>query len=191
MKTCVTLVALVAVMLLPVAVGAQTPGFKIGYVDLQKVMLESSKGKEAKQALGDEVEKVKKTLNQKQEELQKLKDTLEKQTAMVAPEARAQKEKDYQGKLKDYQRMANDYQTDLQQKESEMVQKVLKEVDTVIKSLGESEKYTLILERSQGPILYATTSIDVTDKVISLYDDSVKKKVSSEEPVKKKSSSKK
>jgi outer membrane protein len=138
-------------------------------------MLESEKGREAKKGLTDEADKLKKTLNQKQEEIQKLKDTLERQAATITPEARADKEKQYQSKLKDYQRLAGDYETDLRQRDMETSGKILKELEQIVKRLGESEKYTLILERSQAGILFGSPSIDITEKVIAQYNESVRK----------------
>lgn len=176
MKYLVIFAALAMLVFLPFSAKAQSSAVKIGYVDLQRVMLESEKGKEAKKSLTDEVEKLKKQLNQKQDDLQKTKDALEKQTATITPEARADKEKQYQNKLKDYQRLANDYQTELQQKDMEFTQKILKDLEDIIKAMGENDKYTLILEKSQAGILFATPAADVTDRVISLYNDSTKKK---------------
>jgi outer membrane protein len=161
---------------LPFAAVAQTTAPKIGYIDLQKVVIESEKGKDAKKNLGDEFEKLRKNLTQKQDELQRLKDALEKQASTMTPEARMDKEKQYQSKLKDYQRVQSDYEADIRQKEQELFQKIMKELEDVVKSFGESEKYTLILEKMQSGILYAATNVDLTDKVIALYNDSVKKK---------------
>jgi outer membrane protein len=78
--------------------------------------------------------------------------------------------------LKDYQRLANDYQGELQQKDAEFTQKILKDVEEVIKTIGEKDKLTLILEKSQAGILFANPAIDITNKVISQYNDSVKRK---------------
>ena len=105
-------------------------------------MVESEKGKEAKKNLADEFEKLKKNLVQRQDELQKMKDALEKQTTTMTPEARADKEKQYQTKMKDYQRMQSDYETDLRQKDQEFTQKILKELEEVVKGLGESRRST-------------------------------------------------
>jgi outer membrane protein len=138
---------------LPFQALAQTPTPRIGYIDLQKVMMESEKGKEVKKSLTDEFEKARKTMVQKQDELQKIKDA-----------------------LKDYQRLQTDYEAELRQKDQELSQKLLKELEEIVKGLGESEKYTLILERSQAGILFATPAVDATDKVISLYNESAKKK---------------
>jgi len=46
----------------------------------------------------------------------------------------------------------------------------------VVRTLGEREKYSLILEKSQAGILYATPAIDITNKVIALFNEAAKKK---------------
>jgi len=56
----------------------------------------------------------------------------------------------------------------------ELTQKMLKELEAVIKSLGEKEKYTLIVEKSQ--VLYAAPAIDITTKVINSFNEATKKK---------------
>ena len=171
----VLLIAMAVIMVgFPLAAKAQTAN--IVYVDIQKVMVESETGKEAKQTLTREAEKLKKNLDGKQDELQKMKDAIERQGATITPDARAEKEKQYQAKLKDYQRLVNDYQTELQQKDQELTQRILKGLEEVIRGMGEREKYTLILEKSQAGILFASPAIDITSKVISQYNEAVKKK---------------
>jgi len=171
MKKLFVCLVLVAVMLLPVQLRAQT-AVKIGTIDLQRVMMESEKGKQAKKVLTDEAEKLKKTLSAKQDELQKLKDAVEKQGATITPEARADKEKQYQAKLKDYQRIAGDYQTELQQKDAEYSQRILKELEEIVKNLATTQGYTVILERGQAGVLFAAPSIDMSDQIIKLYNAS-------------------
>jgi outer membrane protein len=175
MKHFLTVFFVVMILFTPLAAKSQSAG-NIAYIDLQKVMLESEPGKQIRGALTKEAERLKGSLDAKQAELQRLKDAVEKQGATITPEARAQKEKDYQAKLKDYQRIYTDYQTELQQKDMEFTQKVLKQVEEVVKALGEKEKYMLILEKNQAGILFATPSIDITSRVIILFNESAKKK---------------
>jgi len=172
MKNIFLMVGLIVMLILPLTARSQT--VNIAYIDLQRVMVESEKGKEAKQVLTKEAERLKKTLDVKQDELQKMKEAIEKQGITITPEARAEKEKQYQTKLKDYQRLATDYQNELQQKDQEVTQKMLKDLEEVIRGLGEKEKYTLILEKSQ--VLFASPTIDITPKVITLFNDAAKKK---------------
>ncbi|MCX5803168.1 MAG: OmpH family outer membrane protein [Proteobacteria bacterium] len=174
MKNIILIAAIFTMLFLPFTLRSQTQN--IVYVDLQRVMLESEKGKEAKKALTSEAERLKKNLDGKQEELQKMKDTIEKQGATINPDARAEKEKQYQIKLKDYQRLYNDYQGELQQKDMEFTQKIVKDLEEIIKNMGEKEKYMLILEKNQAGILYGAPAVDITNKVINLYNEAAKKK---------------
>jgi len=175
MKHFFTIVIVAAILLAPFAAKSQS-AMNVAFIDLQKVMLESEPGKQIRGTLTKEAERLKASLDGKQAELQRLKDAVEKQGATMTPEARGQKEKDYQAKLKDYQRLYNDYQAELQQKDAEFTQKVLKQVEEVVRGLGEREKYTLIFEKSQAGILFAQPSVDITNKVITLFNQSAKTK---------------
>ena len=132
MKHFFTVFFVVMILLTPLAAKSQS-AVNIAYIDLQKVMLESEPGKQIRGTLTKEAERLKGRLDGKQAELQRLKDAVEKQGATITPEARAEKEKDYQAKLKDYQRIYTDYQTELQQKDMEFTQKVLKQVEQVVR----------------------------------------------------------
>jgi outer membrane protein len=184
MKYIFTSFFIFAILLTPHISKAQS--MNIACVDLKRVIVESDQGKQIQKVLTDEAERLKKTLDAKQDELQKLKDAIEKQGATITPEARAEKEKQYQAKLKDYQRLAGDYQTELQQKDSEYMQKILSELEGIIKALGEKEKYLIILEKSQGGILYSAPTVDITDKVIAAFNEAAKKKTPVTPPAAKK-----
>ena len=174
MKRHAVFTTLLIMMLTPVLARAQSPSLKLAYIDLQKVMLESERGKEARKSLTDELEKRKKEVTQKQDELQKMKDSLEKQSAAITPEARTDKEKQYQTRLTEYQRMTTDYQNELRQKDQELTRSILKDLEELIKGMGEREKYTFILEKTQGGILFASQTADITDKVIAAYNEWLK-----------------
>lgn len=174
MRKASLLIMVLAMLLIPLVARGQN--LSIVYVDLKRVMVESDKGKEASKSLTEEADKLKKSLDVKQDELQTIKDTIEKQGATITPEARAEKEKQYQTKVKDFQRLAGDYEADLRQKDTEFSQKILKDIEEVIKTIAERDKYTFILERSQAGILFGSPSADITTKVITLYNEVGKKK---------------
>ncbi|OGP93523.1 MAG: hypothetical protein A2156_11470 [Deltaproteobacteria bacterium RBG_16_48_10] len=143
---------------------------KIGSVDIQKAVNECNAGKEAKKEITKEVEKFQRLIGEKQKELQTLKETLEKQAVMLNPDARTAKEKEYQGKVRDFQRWGEDYQNDLKQKQIEKERNISMNLQKVIQKLGADEGYTLILEKNEAIVLYASKVIDLTDRVIKLHD---------------------
>lgn len=147
---------------------------KIGYVDLQKSLNESEQGKEAKASFNKRVEELQRTLDEKQNELKKLQEELEKQKGLLTPEARGDKEKTYQQKIKDAQRFAKDSQEELQQKDAELTRKIINDLKDIIKKVGSEEAYTIILERGEAAVLFAAEGVDITDRVIKAYNKTKK-----------------
>jgi len=143
---------------------------KIGFVDIQRAVNECHAGKEAKKTITKEVEKFQRLIVEKQRELQTMKESLEKQAPMLNPEARATKEKEYQAKLREFQRWGEDNQNEINQKRIEMERNISLGLQKVIKKLGEDEGYALVLEKNENIVLFASKSIDLTDRVIKLFD---------------------
>ncbi len=143
---------------------------KIGCVDIQKAMNECNAGKEAKKTIGKEMEKLQRLFAERQKELQAMKETLEKQAPMLTQDARATKEKEFQGKVRDYQRWLEDNQKEIQQKGLDMERKILADLQKVIQKMGTDEGYTLVLEKNEMIVLFASKSIDLTDRVIKIFD---------------------
>ncbi len=143
---------------------------KVGCVDIQRAMNECQAGIEAKKEINKEMEKLQKLFAERQKELQNMKESLDKQGPMMKPEARAAKEREFQTKVRDYQRWLEDNQKEIQQKGLEMERKIHQGIQKVIQKIGEEEGYTLILEKNENIVLYATKAIDFTDRVIKTYD---------------------
>jgi outer membrane protein len=143
---------------------------KIAYVDIRKALNECNTGKEAKKSITKDVEKTEHLSVEKQKELQTMKETLEKQAPMLTSDARAAKEKEFQSKLRDYQRWVDDNQKELQQKTMEINQSIVIGLQKIIDKIGTDDGYTLILEKNENIVLFATKAIDITDRVIKAYD---------------------
>lgn len=146
---------------------------KFGAVDIQKVLNESSSGKQAKINLEELIKSKQSVIDEKGRAIEKLKAELEKQSSVLSAEARKNKEDEMEKLVREYQRLVQDSQTEVKKKEDELTSVILKEIHEIIEKIGKSEGYTLILE--QGMILYSDKSIDLTDEVIKKYDESKSK----------------
>jgi outer membrane protein len=143
---------------------------KVGSVDIQKAINECNAGKEAKKEITKEVDKFQRLIAEKQKELQTMKETLEKQGPMLNADARAAKEIELQGKARDYQRWGEDYQNEIKQKEMEKSRNISLNLLKVIQKVGADEGYTFILEKNETIALYTSKAIDITDRIIKLFD---------------------
>jgi outer membrane protein len=116
------------------------------------------------------MEKFQRLIGEKQKELQTMKDTLDKQDKMLTPESRAAKEKEFQAKLRDFQRWGQDNQNELNQKQKDMERNIALGVQKVVQKIAVEEGYTLILDKNEPMVLFASRSADITDQVIKILD---------------------
>jgi outer membrane protein len=139
---------------------------KIGYVDMQRALNLCTAGQEAKKIITGEVEKVHKSLEGRQKELNKLREDLEKRGAVMNESVRREKEKEYQAKLRDVQRMQRDFEDDIRRRDRELTDKVLRDLAGIVQKIGEEGKYSIILEGNQPSIVYISKGLDLTEEVI-------------------------
>jgi outer membrane protein len=145
---------------------AQT--FKFGHFDLYRVMNESKRWAKEREAFVKRGTELKKAFDRKKEELNALRESVEKKGAMLNEQARKEKERDYQQKAKDLDRLAQDSDTELKQLDKETSERFMISLNKVIKKLGEEGKYSLILEA--GAIAYADKEFDITGQVLKAFD---------------------
>jgi len=138
----------------------------IGYVDMQRALNQCVAGQEAKKVITVEVEKVHKSLEGRQKELNKLREDLEKRGAVMNESVRREKEKDYQAKLRDLQRLQRDFEDDVRRRDRELTDKVLRDLAVIVQKIGEEGKYSVILEGNQPSIIYIAKGLDLTEEVI-------------------------
>jgi outer membrane protein len=148
---------------------------KIGYVDLQKALNNCEAGKVAKEKISVKVKEYETQIEQKQKDLKKLKDDLDKQGLILSEDKRAAKKRDFDQKLKDLERFTKDIQEELQQQDAEFTRQIITDFSKIINDLGAKEGYTAIFEKTESALLYADQKADLTDKAIKAYDASLKK----------------
>jgi outer membrane protein len=152
------------------AIPAAAADLKVGIVDLQRGLNESSAGKRAKDQFKGEFEKMQEGLKREKESLDRLKDDLDKKSVVLADEQRKSKLEDFERRRLALRRKLEDSDAELRKKDQELTGSILKDLAVVIQEIGEREGYTLILENSSSSVLYGSKTIDITDSVIKAFD---------------------
>jgi outer membrane protein len=143
---------------------------KIGYIDLQRVLVRSVSGVAAREQLEKERAVAQKDIEGRRQELEKLRDELDKKGSLLTADARREKQDQIERKRRDAARAADDFQKELEKKETLLLQKVYQEVAGVIERMGKERNYFMIVEKRNAGVLYAATDADLTDEVIRAYD---------------------
>jgi outer membrane protein len=146
------------------------PSPRIGYVDLQRVLVRSQPGVAARAQLEREKAQMQREMDSKKQEVDKLREDLEKKGSLLTADARREREETLERKRRDTARLADDFQRDLARKEQQALFRLQQDLVGVIERLGKQRGYYMILERRGAVVLYATPEADLTDEVIRAYD---------------------
>lgn len=141
---------------------------KIGFVNSDRVMREAAPAVRAQQRLEKEFEKRDEELQRLGKELQTMQEDLERNGMTMAEADRRAKERAFNDLNRDFQRKQREFREDLNQRRNEELASVLDRANRAIKQIAEAEKYDVILQEA----VYASTRIDITEKVIKALADS-------------------
>lgn len=143
---------------------------KIGILDLQKCLDQSEAGKKAKKLLQDKSDRIKKDLSLKRDELKKNREEFNKKASVLNADARRDKEKELIRKEEDFRDLVREKEEEMRKDEYNAMQPLLNDLFEVTSKVAKEEGYTLIVEAKSG-VVYYNKSIDVTDKIIKLFNE--------------------
>jgi outer membrane protein len=139
--------------------------YRVGYLNLQRLVNESDMGKTAKQ----EIQKLRKereaAINGKLVEINRLKELINNQGSTMSSDEKREKIEQLQKAYKEYQRMVADAKEDIEREERQLVSVILTEADSVLKKVAKKMRYTIIL-KDPNVIGYLDPSADITDHLL-------------------------
>ncbi len=165
----VTLVAALLLAAMAPKLYAQTT--RIAVVDLQRALNETEDGRRAKARLKRLFKRRQQELDKSQNELKAQKEQIEQLVKAHANEKVIQdRAAEYQKALVELQSKYMEYQRELAAQEGALTQEIIARMELILRRLGQTEGYTLILERNEGGVVWAPSNLDLTDVVIQHYN---------------------
>ena len=163
--------SLIAVLFLSLFATVAHADIKLGYVDLQRALIEVGEGQVAKSKLKGEMDKKKGELDAEQAKLTDDKAVLDKQGAMMSEEVRTQKFTEWQKRLYDVMQKAQKVQVELQDKERTELKKIFEKMDPIIAAIAQREGLTMVFEKTDSGLVYAPPSLDLTNELVRTYNE--------------------
>lgn len=158
------------------AVSPAAAAEKTGFVDIREVMITSNAGKKAAEDFRKTYEKEKAVIVEKENELKKLREELDKQRPLLKEEVIKDKDLALQKKYRDYQLLVKDSEEELRAKDQELSKKMLPDILKLVQTIGEKEKFTMIIDMGQIPLAYYAKENDLTKRVIDEFNKTYKPK---------------
>jgi outer membrane protein len=165
----VTLVSALLLAATAPTIYAQTN--RIAVVDLQRALNETEDGRRAKARLKRLFEKRQQQLDKTQNSLKAQKEQIEQLIASKAPQKTIQERAaTYQKALIELQSTYMEYQRELAEQEGQLTREIIARMERILRRIGQSEGYTLIVERNEGGVVWVPSNLDLTDQVIQRYN---------------------
>lgn len=141
---------------------------KIGVFDIKGIIRGSKVIEGYRQKFLKEIESKRRPLGEKEESVKQIEEKLKKEK-IYATERKTLDER-LANEIKELKRMKEDIDLDLQKMDRELTQRALRDIDKVINDIAKKEGYTIIFEKNAAGIVYFDESVEITQKIISLYD---------------------
>jgi outer membrane protein len=168
-RVIVTLAAAGAVLALARAARAD---LRIAVVDMQRALNECDAGKRAKDQVKAKFERSQEQLSRQRDELDRARESYDKKALLLKEDERRNLEKDLESRTLEFKRKYEDFQRDLKRTDSELTAGIVEELYAIVRDYGARNGYTLVLEASNGVLLYADKAVDVTEEVIRTHNAS-------------------
>lgn len=143
---------------------AQASDMKIGFVSIAKILNSAPQADAASKRLEREFAQRQEGLVRAQRELRRDEERLAKDGAVMGETERRRLENQILTKARDLRRTNLEFQEDFNLRRNEELGRFQKQVLDVINSIAREEGFDLVI--NDGATLYASSRVDVTDKVL-------------------------
>jgi len=166
-----------AVLLMLPAVWAQSNGaaaVKVGVISVQAAIQSTAEGKQAAAELQSQFAPRQTELDNLRKQIEDLQTRLRTTSNTLSDEEKARLAREGDQLTRSYQRKQQESQDDYTEAEREVVDRIGRKMIDVLDKYSKDNGYSIILDTSaqNTPVIYAANTIDVTQDIIKLYDQS-------------------
>jgi outer membrane protein len=152
--------------------GASSPTHvvKIGMIDLQKILELSEAGKAAQMEINIKGKQMETDLNDKVTDIEAIEKEIKLESLVMNQKVWEEKQRNKRIKIGDLKDLRQKYLNDFKALESRITRRIQNEVVALLEDIGKKGGYAMIIEKRAGGIVYAPSSMDITDSVIRIYN---------------------
>jgi outer membrane protein len=184
--------ALTAMLMVP-AVWAQTGGSsaataaasgKVGVIDVQVAITSTAEGKQAAAELQSQFAPRQTELSNMQKQMEDIQTRLRTGQTTLSDDEKGRLQREGEQLQRTFQRRSQDAQDDFNEAQREIVDRIGRRMIDVLSKYARDNAFTVILDRSgqTSPVIFAANSVDVTQDIIRLFDQSYPAKAAATTP---------
>jgi outer membrane protein len=150
---------------------------KMGIIDFQKIVKESSAGKITQKQLKKKGEEFQKIVLEEKRLLDELKKKFESEALILVltPEQKQQKQEEFAKKVKNFNNINQDLNKRFEKLRIDLFKRMQNQVFIIANKIGKEEQYQLIIEKNDAGVIFYQDQIDITDQIIKQYNLNISK----------------
>ncbi len=161
-------VLLIGVMLIAASKGSRQQ--KTAFIDMNRALNEVDEGKMELGKLEQWKNQKTKELEKKEKELMDRKEKLKQEESTLSADVYKKKVEKYLQDVEEYQRQKMSVAQELQNRLAQSTIYVKKRMDLVIAEIAEKEGFDVVIDVTEGGVVYYPPYLDITNEVIRMYN---------------------
>jgi outer membrane protein len=147
---------------------AAAADIKIGFVDIQKAIVETKEFKKSQMKFRVELQKEKGIIEARKKKVEGMLIEFNKQANVLNPTLKKKKEESFLREKKDFERYVQDREEEFARKEKIVLDKISQKMLKVLKQLGKQKKLTMVIEMKA--VFYSDSNLNLTTMATSTYN---------------------
>ncbi|MBF0329339.1 MAG: OmpH family outer membrane protein [Nitrospirae bacterium] len=152
------------------ALAVQAEPLKIALFDTQRILAESKVVKKYRQKLMETTDAKRKMFSDKQEAMRQTAEKLRTDGGKMTFFEKKNLEEKLALEDKELRRLREDLDYEIQKMDKDLTQQALLDIEKIIREIVRKEDFTIIFERGSAGIVHFKESVDLTPRIINLYD---------------------
>jgi outer membrane protein len=144
---------------------------KIGVIDPQRILSESTAGKKAKDNLASFQKNRQALIELDERELRRMEEDFIKQASVLSPTAKREREEQFRRRMQEYQQKVAELNREVQEKQKDVLESFRDKLETVVAKVAKRLGLQVVVDKSKGgPTLYHEEGLDISGPVIEEFN---------------------
>ncbi len=150
--------------------GAKVEG-KIGVINSQRLLNDTSAGKKAKESLAAFSKNRQALMELDERDLRRMEEDFVKQSSVLSPTAKREREEQFRRRMQEYQQKSSELNREVQEKQKDVLEGFRDKIEMVVAKVAKRLGLQVIVDKSKGgPTIYHEEGLDISGPVIEEFN---------------------
>jgi outer membrane protein len=144
---------------------------KIGVINSQRLLNETSAGKKAKENLAAFSKNRQALMELEERELRRMEEDFVKQSSVLSPAAKRDREEQFRRRMQEYQQKAAELNREVQEKQKDVLEGFRDKIEAIVARVAKRLGLQVVVDKSKGgPTIYHDEGLDISGPVIEEFN---------------------